>query len=130
MSFTAAPDTALRISFPMPAETLTMNQRYHWTRQRRIARQWRLATGLAAVSSGQQLLLPPSWVLLSLPFTVNRRRDPHNYAPVLKHCVDGLVDAGLWPDDTPEWLTTIEPELRIERAGLVVISIWPREADK
>lgn len=23
----------------------------------------------------------------------------------------GLVDAGLWPDDTPEWVTTTEPRL-------------------
>lgn len=32
----------------------------------------------------------------------NRRRDPHNYHATMKPIVDRLVQAGLWPDDTPE----------------------------
>jgi crossover junction endodeoxyribonuclease RusA len=31
-----------------------------------------------------------------------RRRDADNLVPILKACCDGLVDAGVVPDDTPE----------------------------
>lgn len=55
-----------------------------------------------------------------------RRRDPHNFAPTLKHVIDGLVDAGLWPDDTPEYVRTLEPALAVRRDRLVRISITPR----
>lgn len=57
----------------------------------------------------------------SVPVGV-RRRDPHNYFPTVKPVVDGLIDAGLWPDDTPEWVTTTEPTLRAygSRAEIVV----------
>ena len=51
-----------------------------------------------------------------------RRRDPANYAPTIKCLVDGLTDAGWWPDDTPEYVRTHEPELRPvgRRTGLTV----------
>lgn len=36
------------------------------------------------------------------------------------------VDAGLWPDDTPEWVTVAEPRLIVRRDHLVRILIDPR----
>ena len=60
------------------------------------------------------------------PVVDRRRRDPHNFAPTLKHVIDGLVDAGLWPDDTPEYVRTLEPALAVRRDRLVRISITPR----
>lgn len=33
-----------------------------------------------------------------------KRRDPHNWAPTLKACVDGLVDAGVLADDNADVL--------------------------
>lgn len=42
-----------------------------------------------------------------------RRRDPSNLMPTQKAVVDGLVDAGVVPDDCPpfvtEWMPTITP---------------------
>ena len=41
-----------------------------------------------------------------------RRRDQDNLVPNLKHAIDGLVDAGVIPDDTPEyvrWTVHIDP---------------------
>ncbi|MFC7739662.1 hypothetical protein ACFQXA_00090 [Nocardiopsis composta] len=37
----------------------------------------------------------------------NRRFDPHNYQPSVKAMIDGLVDAGLLPDDNSEVLTEV-----------------------
>jgi hypothetical protein len=53
----------------------------------------------------------PSFVRLHIDVPDRRRRDPANLTPVTKAVVDGLVDAGVWPDDTPDWITTIEPRL-------------------
>lgn len=38
-----------------------------------------------------------------------RRRDPENLIATLKPLVDGLVDAGVAPDDTPDYYTTTVP---------------------
>lgn len=74
----------------------------------------------------------PATVWVHLPFTTARRRDPHNFVPCVKAIVDGLVDAGVWPDDTPEWVRVMEPELVVGPSvdphsvfGTVVVVIEP-----
>lgn len=47
---------------------------------------------------------------------------------VVKSIVDGLVDAGLWPDDTAEWVTVADPTFTVDRSygeGAVRVRIWP-----
>lgn len=64
--------------------------------------------------------LPPAIVDLSIPFAQKRRRDPANMCgSVLKAVVDGLVRAGLWPDDTPEWIGHWEPTLIIGKVATI-----------
>ena len=41
----------------------------------------------------------------------NRRRDADNLVPTLKALCDGLVDAGLVPDDTPNYMHKHKPEV-------------------
>lgn len=41
--------------------------------------------------------------------TDNRRRDPHNLVATLKSIEDGIVDAGVVPDDTPEYVPPTTP---------------------
>jgi hypothetical protein len=110
---------SLIISFEPPAKCLTMNQRLHWAQKSKISRAWRDA----ACDAGELLddddfdqgggHLEPSLVTVHIPVKGNRRRDPHNWFPTIKPIVDGLVDAGLWPDDTPEWVRCTEPILEI-----------------
>ncbi len=126
--------TPVVVEFPAPAPLLNMNQRSHWREQRARARAWRSATAIHTrdqISRGVRL--PPSIVSIELPVLGARRRDPHNYFPTVKAIVDGLVDAELWPDDTPEWVTTVEPTLLAyaSRALIVVngrvrITMTPR----
>lgn len=53
-------------------------------------------------------------VVVDLGFHYARRRDPHNYVgTVVKSMIDGLVSAGLWPDDNPEWVSVGEPVLTV-----------------
>jgi len=42
--------------------------------------------------------------------TVRRRRDGgENYADTMKAVIDGVVDAGVVPDDTPEYVVRLMP---------------------
>lgn len=41
----------------------------------------------------------------------SRRRDPINLIPTLKACEDGLVDAGVVPDDNPLYVQSVMPQI-------------------
>jgi crossover junction endodeoxyribonuclease RusA len=51
------------------------------------------------------------------PDTAKRRRDPGNWAPSAKAAVDGLVDAGVLPDDNSTRLLGPDPRLGHPIAG-------------
>lgn len=104
------------VRFPVPARPMSAND-VPVTRQGRIIegkvkRKWGEAAQRAAERLNGARSLPPSIVRVTIPFSTNRRRDPHNYvATVVKPIVDGLVRAGCWPDDNPEYVTVAEPTL-------------------
>ena len=60
-------------------------------------------------------------------FPDGRRRDLHNYMPTLKALVDGLVDAGLLPDDDVRHLQgpdmRLDPRHTNKRMGIPMCSI-------
>ena len=43
---------------------------------------------------------------------------------VVKATIDGLVDAGCWPDDTAEWVEIRQPLLVV--GGPVIVATMPR----
>ena len=49
-------------------------------------------------------------LVVEIAFPDRRRRDPHNYMATVKPIVDGLVDAGVLPDDDAKHL--LGPDLR------------------
>lgn len=106
----------LVIDFFPPGPLLSLNQRGHWARKSRHVAEWRKAAWLAACNrrrhpSFPDTPLPKSLVKLSLPVkSLLVRRDPHNFYATTKPVIDGLVDARLWPDDTPDYVVTTEPE--------------------
>lgn len=107
-----------------------MNQRKHWTWTAKHKRAWREAAYWAACEwrskPKQRRLSNLAVVTCVFPVTTNRRRDPHNYFPTLKPIIDGLTDAGLWPDDTPEYVRTIEPVFTREDGKVTVVigELW------
>lgn len=119
----------ITISFPLPCKPLTMNQRMHWAQKAKATKAWRLTahlTALVGVRNGTHTCpLPRSIVQLDIPVrSLKVRRDPSNWYPTIKACVDGLVDAGLFSDDSSEHLATTEP--RFHQGGdLVTVTITP-----
>lgn len=109
--------------FDPPAKAITLNQRNHWAANARLVKEWRTAGWVYARQAkiGPQ---PPSRVTVTFPVSGNRRRDPHNWTPTVKAIVDGLVDAGVWPDDNSDWVATVEPVLDAT-ATQVVVTISP-----
>jgi hypothetical protein len=93
-------------------EDRTLNK---YTRADRIAT-WKGVTmvtyGSWCVREKHKRAREPSLVRVHIPFTLNRRRDPHNYCgTVVKAIIDGLVIAGAWKDDTPKYVEHLSPVL-------------------
>lgn len=99
-------------------EWITANQRLFWAARSQRTRSWRLAAAMRA----QEMQLPKltkALIVCELRFSDNRRRDPHNWMPTAKACVDGLVDAGVFEDDNHNIVTG--PDMRI---GPKVVPAW------
>jgi crossover junction endodeoxyribonuclease RusA len=105
----------VEIRFDTPARLLSMNDRMHWRPKAVLTAAWVEASALAARSWRARRVWDqaPATVAITLPVRTSARRDPHNYFATVKPIIDGLVDAGLWPDDTPDWVTTTEPHLEV-----------------
>ena len=90
----------------------------------RLHREWADAAHLywrALPRTVREMWPRPTRVQVTLTFPTQRRRDPHNYVgTVCKAIVDGLVHAHVWPDDTAEWVTVTEPELRVGKPWVTV----------
>lgn len=117
------------IEFHPPGPLLNLNGRLHWAARSRDVKAWRTAAKVGALvdlGAPSARAHPPCTVTIELPVKDNRRRDPHNYVATLKAVIDGLVDAGVWPDDTPDYVTTTEPVLTVG-ARKVRVTLTPRE---
>ena len=90
-----------------PKPPLSLNDRMHWRKRAKITadirgyiREWAFYNVPACSASEVWLHYVPR---------DGRRRDADNLVPILKACCDGLVDAGVVPDDTPELMTKHMP---------------------
>lgn len=89
---------------------LTANQRLFWAAKADITRQVRRLTATLAQNAGIPPM-PRCEVLLTWFVTDNRRRDSDNTYPTFKVCCDALVDAGVVPDDTPQYMVKAAPQI-------------------
>jgi crossover junction endodeoxyribonuclease RusA len=114
------------LSFPAPADMITLNDRLHRMKEAALIVAWREAVGWQALAKFRRTHhLPPSIVDVALPVKGKRRRDPHNWTPTAKAALDGLVDAGWWPDDNSDWVTLLEPTL-VLNGDVVTVTVWAR----
>ena len=96
------------LRLPWNKPPLNLNDRTHWrtkaatTKGVRDAAQL-LAAGIIGHATG------PIEVTLTYYPRDNRRRDADNLVATLKALCDGLVDAGITPDDTPEHMVKHMP---------------------
>lgn len=75
-----------------------------------MLKRWRETSALLCRQQVGQVLVAPVVRLHFFPGD-NRRRDRINLALVHKAVVDGMVDAGLVPDDSPEFMDEMMPAI-------------------
>lgn len=110
-----------------PAHPISLNSsnRMHWAARRRETDPWKLLAFTTATNAGLAAALggAPCVVTVHIPVPDKRRRDPHNYVPVCKAVVDGLVRANVWPDDNPRYVTVTEPTLVYDPTHTIPASV-------
>lgn len=97
--------------FPWKSPPLHLNQRmHHMAHAKKVAE-------LRALAHAKARNLPTmTRCRVELIWVVNThtRRDDENPVPTLKALCDGLVDAGIVPDDTNEYMVKLMPSIRYQ----------------
>ena len=96
------------LALPYTLPPLLMNDRMHWRKKAQVTREVRATTAVLA----RALRVPACeriHVTLHYVPRDSRRRDPEGLVATQKPCIDGLVDAGIVPDDSPEYVTWAMP---------------------
>lgn len=91
------------------ANLLTANQRIHHMKRAQATKVLRQGGRMAAEAQGL-LPMPRAHLTVYIAWPDRRRRDAHNVMPTIKGLVDGMVDFGVLPDDSDDYL--IGPDLR------------------
>lgn len=89
------------INLPWKSPPLSLNQRMHWAGKSRLTKEVRL---IAKVKARHIPDLEECTVELVWFVNTKHRRDTDNPVLTLKALCDGLVDAEVVPDDTPEFM--------------------------
>ena len=114
-----------RLEVPARQGWITLNQRQHWAEKADLTRFYRQVGKLRSL----ELWIPhigQAHVVAELRFRDRRRRDPHNWMPTAKAVLDGMVDAGVFPDDNHAHV--IGPDMRIGPVAtwpVLIMHVWP-----
>lgn len=103
------------LTFDYKRPPITANDRMHWARRAALVSAVRTATKLLAhrLPALGRIRVALVWIV-----TDRRRRDGgENITPTLKPMIDGLVDAGVVTDDTPDLVERVMPTIRYEQGG-------------
>jgi hypothetical protein len=114
----------MAVSFDWPRPPLSMNQRLHRMQEAKLTAMVR-----AAARERFRTFPPVERVEVLMTWTVKdrRRRDAENPVATLKALCDGLVDAGIVPDDTPQYMTKHMPVITYEKGAVPDIRLEVRE---
>lgn len=90
----------------------TPNSRLHAAKRGVMGAVWREATGWVALQQKVPKGMDRIRVqLVMLPKDAIRRDEDNLVSGVLKHMIDGLVDVGIVPDDTPQHVVAEMPRI-------------------
>lgn len=115
------PARAEIVELPVPLVSgkppLTANDRLHHMVKARRTKRVREQVGWQARAAG---IRPQDYIIVQLHYqpAVRRDRDPSNLMPTQKPAVDGLRDAGVVPDDTPEYVGELVPVIHDPKPGV------------
>lgn len=98
------PLDAFTLEITKLADWLNANQKPHWAKQNKLAQAWRHGAHIYARQQKAPKGLQRARVDVYVWKSSRRRYDPHNLMPTMKPVIDGLVDYGLLPDDSHEFL--------------------------
>lgn len=90
-------------------QTLSMNDRQHHKLRAPKVAYVRQTARMTAIASGRPWFDKAS-VLVVVKFPDRRRRDPNNYHAMTKPIIDGFVDAGVFEDDSSDFV--LGPDIR------------------
>jgi len=104
---------------------LTENQRWsHWSQKNAVVRSTRLTGRLLtrALRGSGRVEVTLTWYVKD-----HRTRDADNLVPTLKALCDGLVDAEVVPDDTPQFMVKHMPVIVVDPTVVphLVLSVRP-----
>lgn len=96
------------LTLTIPAEHwMSANDRMHWAaKAKRTAAVRELAAAAATAASTPRMMQVHVCAFVGYPS--RRKADPPNAYPTLKAALDGLTDAGVWPDDDSEHVVAVE----------------------
>ena len=107
--------TSYVIGFAIPpSEMISLNGRAHWAAVHRQTVMLR-SRGSLMVRAATRPRFRMATLTVHVAYPDHRRRDVHNLMGTVKPLVDGMVDAGLLPDDDDTHL--IGPDLRVWARG-------------
>jgi hypothetical protein len=95
-----------------PAAFINANDRLHWRKKAALTKAWRQAAEEATYDATIPVTCYTTRVHITfaIRWPDNRRRDPGNWYPTAKACVDGIVAGGLIRDDSDDYV--LGPDLR------------------
>lgn len=73
----------------------------HWSVRAAVAAEWRTAFGWKGRAIRTSVVAFPVGVEVWIVQPPRGRADAAGHHPIVKAAVDGLTDAGVWPDDDP-----------------------------
>ncbi|MDU5163480.1 MAG: hypothetical protein E6212_02685 [Actinomyces sp.] len=114
------------------SKLLSANDKMHWAARSRLTkqlRQWGYLLGREGEGVAR-LGLTHARVEMEFAYPDRRRRDRSNLAPTVKAIMDGLIDAGLLPDDADRFLdgphTVIADRIAVKRLGVPMYEVCVR----
>ena len=118
-------EESFTIVLPLPSKWLSPNvmtgslcgrmakasaaKKYRETTRKEVA-EYSLSAFCAYDAGWKKIKVKPTFY-----YKQKRRRDTDNAIASLKSAYDGIVDAGLIPDDTPEHMKRTTPEFRVDK---------------
>lgn len=110
---------------------LTDNRRVNYYAKAKMVKVWREVATWRAYRQIGSPRIGRARVICELRFSTSRRRDPNNWSATAKPVMDGLVDAGVFPDDDASHV--IGPDMRLGPAQpmeQLIVHIWNLEAQQ
>ena len=118
-----------RITLPPKINLINANQNLHFRRKADLVKVIRNAAWAMARHSNIPALQRAHIFFVVHPDTSIQRRDPGNWAPSAKAAVDGLVDAGVLPDDDSTRLIGPDPRIGDPVKGSQLV-LWITDLDR